>query len=304
MQGLQQFIAFAATARHGGFAAAAREQGVAPSTLAKAVARLEMALGVKLFYRTTRLVTLTPDGERLYERCQRVLAEVDDLQADALGTSATPTGTLRVDLPVFYGKRFVLPLLAGLLRSHPGLHLDARLSDTKSDLIRDGIDLAVRIGHVSDSSLVARRVDEQALVLCASRSYLAERGVPRGLEDLAGHDTIVFRLPTSGRDRPWQFRRDGVPTEVLPHPHLRVNETEGLLEAVKLGLGIGQLPDLLMTDELARGELVELLPEHRPEVMPIHLIYPSRRLLPSRVRAAIEVLSGLSKRRAAQPSVG
>jgi len=298
MQGLQQFIAFAETAKHGGFAAAAREQGVAPSTLAKAVARLEATLGVKLFHRTTRQVTLTPDGERLFQRCQRVLAEVEDLQAEASGSRAEPTGSLRIDLPVFYGKKFVMPLLAQLIRQHPALKLDVRLTDTKVDLIRDGIDLAVRIGRMQDSTLVARRVDQQGLVLCASPIYLKAHGVPRRIEELGKHAAVVFRLPTSGRDRPWQFRQRGTEVELSPAPHVRVNETEGLLEAVKLGTGICQLPDLLVEEELARGELVELLPSCRPEAMPISIVYPSGRLVPSRVRAAIEVLNALRRRSA------
>ncbi len=296
MQGLQQFIAFAETAKHGGFAAAAREQGVAPSTLAKAVGRLEAALGVKLFHRTTRQVTLTPDGERLYQRCQRVLAEVEDLQAEASGSRAMPMGTLRVDLPVYYGKTFVLPLLAGLAAQHPQLRLDVRMTDTQVDLVRDGIDLAVRIGALNDSSLVARRIDRQHLVLCASAAYLARCGTPRRIEDLSAHAAIVFRLPTSGRDRPWQLRQRGQPVALQPAPHVRVNETEGLLAAVKLGLGICQLPDMLAQQELASGELVELLPGCRPEAMPIHIVYPSGRLLPARVRAAIEALSALRHR--------
>lgn len=296
MQGLQQFIAFTETAKHGGFAAAAREQGVAPSTLAKAVARLEEALGVKLFHRTTRQVTLTPDGERLYQRCQRVLAEIDELQAEASGSRAAPMGTLRIDLPVFYGKTFVMPLLADLAARHPALRLDVRLTDTKVDLVRDGIDMAVRIGRLSDSSLVARQVDRQGLLLCASPAYLARHGSPRQIGDLAAHAAVVFRLPTSGRDRPWQLRQQDRDVALAPTAQVRVNETEGLLAAVKLGLGICQLPDLLVQDELARGELVELLPDCRPEPMPIHIVYPSARLLPARVRAALQALDALRQR--------
>lgn len=298
MQGFQQFLAFADTAKHGGFAAAAREQGVAPSTLAKAVGRLEESLGVKLFHRTTRQVTLTPDGERLFERCQRVLAEVEDLQAEAAGTRAAPSGILRVDMPVYYGKRFVMPLLAPLRARFPGLRLDMRLNDVQVDLVRDGIDLAVRIGQLRDSSLVARRVDQQELVLCASPAYLAASGVPRRIEDLSGHATIVFRLPTSGRDRAWQFRQRGVPIEIAPDPSVRVSETEGLLEALKLGMGVGQVPDLLVRDELASGELREVLPSLRPEALPIHLVYPSGRLVPPRVRVALEALEALRQRSA------
>jgi len=296
MQGIQQFIAFAATAKHSSFAAASREQGVAPSTLAKAVLRLERALGVKLFHRTTRQVTLTPDGERLFQRCQRVLAEIEDLQAEASGTRTAPTGTLRVEMPVYYGKRFVMPLLSKLVQHHADLHLDLRLSDMHADLVRNNIDLAVRIGKLQDSTLIARRVDRQDLVMCASPAYLAKQGTPRRIEDLAKHVAIVFRLPTSGRDRPWQLRQRGSAVEINPTSHVRVNETEGLVEALRLGMGLCQLPDLLVADELARGELVEVLPSCRPESMPISLVYPSGRLLPARVRVAIEALEALRQR--------
>ncbi|WP_326539646.1 LysR family transcriptional regulator [Pseudorhodoferax sp.] len=291
--GAQQFLAFAETAKHGGFAAAARRLGQAPSTVAKSVQRLEEGLGLKLFHRTTRQVVLTPDGERLFQRCQRVLTELEDLHADAAGARAAPTGTLRIDLPIYYGKRFVLPLLAGLQQRCPGLQLDVSLTDLQVDLVREGIDLAVRIGHLRDSTLVARRVDSQSLQLCASPGYLATRGTPRRLEDLAQHAAIVFRLPNTGRDRPWQFRRGGRAVELQPHAQLRIGESEGLVEAVKLGMGLCQLPDMLVADAMARGQLVELLPGLRPPPMPIHILHAPGRLLPARVRVAIEALQAL-----------
>jgi LysR family transcriptional regulator for bpeEF and oprC len=298
MQGLQQYIAFSATAQHGGFAAAAREQGVTPSTLAKAVARLESELGVKLFHRTTRQVRLTPDGERLYERCRRVLAEVADLHADALGSRAAPSGLLRINMPVYYGKRFVMPLLVELLRKFPALQLDLRFSDKFADLVLENLDLAVRIGALGDSSLVARKVDQQHLVLCASPRYLAARGTPRRLEDLAGHDAITFRLPTSGRQRPWQFRQRGATVELMPSPRIFINDTESLVDALKTDTGLCQLPDNLVENELRRGELIEVLASCRPEPLPINLVYQSGRLLPARVRAAIEALDALRQRAA------
>ena len=296
MQGLQQYVAFTETAKHGGFASAARELGVTPSTLAKAVGRLEVGLGVKLFHRTTRQVNLTPDGERLFNRCQRVLAEVEDLQAEAAGTRAEPAGTLRIDMPVFYGKRFVMPLLAALQDRHRALRLDLRLTDLQVDLVRDGVDLAVRIGHLRDSTLIAQRVDQQQLVLCASPAYLRAHGTPRRIEDLAAHAAVVFRLPSSGRDRPWQFRQRGKSVEVAPAARVRISETEGLLEALKLGMGLCQVPDMLVQDEMARGELCEVLPSLRPEAMPIHLVHPSGRLMPARVRVAIDALEALRQR--------
>jgi DNA-binding transcriptional LysR family regulator len=296
MKGLQPLIAFAETAKHGNFAAAARELGGAPSTLAKAVARLEATLGVKLFHRTTRQVRLTPDGERLFQRCQRVLSELEDLEAEAAGTRGRPSGTLKIDVPIAYGKRFVLPRLAALVREHPGLQLDVRLDDGYVDLVRDGIDLALRVGHLQDSSLVARPVDRQAMVLCGSPAYIAEHGAPRRLDDLERHVAVVFRMPTSGRNRPWQFRQRGAPVELQPRSRVRINDGEGLVEAVTLGLGLCQLPDYMVADALAEGRLVELLPGLRPEALPISLVWQTGRLLPARVRVAIDALATLGER--------
>jgi DNA-binding transcriptional LysR family regulator len=295
MHGLQQLIAFAETARHGSFAAAARHAGGAPSTLAKSVARLEAGLGVKLFHRTTRQVSLTPDGERLFQRCQRVLEEVETLHAEAAGARAEPTGTLRVDLPITYGKRVVLPVLAELLRRHPALSLELRLQDAHADLVADRVDLAVRIGALRDSSLVARRIDRHAIVLCASPAYLAEHGTPRRIEDLAGHAALTFRMPATGRDRPWQLRQRGAPVELHPQPRVRASEGEGLVRAAALGLGIAQVPDYMAADELASGALVEVLPACRPEPLPVSVVVPSGRLMPARVRAAVDALLALRR---------
>ncbi len=298
MQGLQQFLAFAQTARRGSFAAAARDLGGAPSTLAKSVARLETALGVKLFHRTTRQVTLTADGERLFHRCERVLAEIEDLHADAAGTRAAPSGVLRVDLPIYYGRRFVMPLLAALQRQHPALTLEVRLQDKFADLVREGIDLAVRMGELSDSSLVARRIDWQQLVMVASPAYLKAHGTPRRLEDLAGHKAVAFRLPSSGRSRPWQLRKARRLVELHPEQSVQVSDTEALGTAARLGMGLCQLPDYIVQDELARGTLVQVLPESQPAPMPISAVVPSGRLVPPRVRVLLDALEALRDRTA------
>lgn len=178
MAELQQLLAFSRTARLGSFAAAARELGCAPSTLAKSVARLEEALGVKLFHRTTRQVSLTPDGEHLFRRCERVLSEVEELQAEAAGSRGTVSGTLRLDAPLTYGRRVLMPALARLLHAHPALSLDLRLRDSYADLVGEGLDAAIRVGELRDSSLVARRFDWQHLVMVASPGYLAAHGPP------------------------------------------------------------------------------------------------------------------------------
>jgi LysR family transcriptional regulator, regulator for bpeEF and oprC len=315
MQSLQALAAFAETAKQGHFAAAARELGTAPSTLAKAVGRLEAELGVKLFHRTTRQVRLTPDGERLFERCQRVLGEFEDLRAEAAGARAAPAGTLKIDVPITYGKRFVLPALAALAQAHPGLQLDVRLNDGYVDLVREGLDLAVRVGHLRDSTLVARPIDRQGLVLCASPAYLAAHGTPRRLDDLERHVAVLFRMPTSGRNRPWQFRQRGErgqhealavgdghvdlqgAVERAPRSRVRVNDGEGMIAAALAGMGLCQVPDYLVQDELRSGRLVELLPGLRPLPMPISVVAPTGRLMPARVRAAMEALAAMGSQR-------
>ncbi|WP_157269510.1 LysR family transcriptional regulator [Azohydromonas aeria] len=295
MHGLQQYVAFAETARHGSFAAAARSLGSVPSGVAKAVARLEGELGVRLFHRSTRQVTLTPDGERLYAHCQRLLAEVEELRAQAAGTRLEPSGLLRVDAPVWWGKHRLMPVLAQLMHRYPALRLDLRLQDGFADLVQEGIDLAVRVGRLDDSSLVARRIDTQTLLLCASPAYLAARGTPDGVAALGAHAAIAFRMPSSGRQRPWQFVEDGRAVD-LPPPNVaaRINDGEAMVEAARLGLGLCQVPDYMAAAALARGELVEVLPGCRPPPMPVSVVHPGGRLLPARVRVALEALSALT----------
>jgi DNA-binding transcriptional LysR family regulator len=299
VSGLQQFLAFAQTARCGSFAAAARDLGQAPSTLAKSVARLEAQLGVKLFHRTTRQVSLTPDGERLFRRCERVLAEVEDLRAEAAGTRAVPSGTIRIDAPIAYGRRILMPLLAQLLHRHPQLALDVRLQDAYADLVRDGLDLAIRVGALQDSRLVARRIDWQQLVLVGSPSYLQLRGPPQGIEDLAAHAAVVFRMPSSGRVRPWQLREARRVVELHPAQRVQVNDGDGMVAAARQGLGLMQIPDYMVEDELADGSLVEILAARRPPPMPISAVLPSARLVPPRVRLLLDALQGLRERRSA-----
>ena len=295
MHTLQQLLAFGESAKHRSFARAAHGLGCAPSTLAKSVARLEQSLGVKLFHRTTRQVTLTPDGEALYARCQRVLAEVEDLQAAAAVTRSQVGGSLRIDMPSSFGRKFVVPLLAQLARQHPALEFDLRLSDTHIDIIKEGVDLTIRIGELQDSGLVARRFYSQTLKLCASPAHIERHGRPRTLADLASHPAVAFRMPGTGRDRPWQFSRNGTPISQPVHSRVRIGEGEAMVQAAIGGMGVIQVPDYIAQDALDRGELVELLPTMRPPAMPISAVYASQRLLPPRVRVVLEALSGLAR---------
>jgi DNA-binding transcriptional LysR family regulator len=290
MHGLQSLLAFSETAKRGGFAAAARELGSAPSTLAKAVGRLEASLGLRLFHRTTRHVSLTSDGERLFERCQRVLAELEEMQSEASGARAEPSGTLRIEMPIVFGRKVVLPVLAALVERHPDLSIDARLSDAYADLVKDRLDIAIRIGELNDSTLVARPFASQQLIVVGAPAYLERAGTPRTLDDLAAHRHIVFRLPSRGVDRPQQFSVKGRSVSRQPPPGLRFNDGEAMVAAAALGLGLTQVPDYMAVDAIASKRLVEVLKGFRPPAMPIQAVMPANRMVPARVRAVLDAL--------------
>jgi DNA-binding transcriptional LysR family regulator len=304
MHGLQPLIAFAETAKRGNFAAASREIGCTPSTLAKAVARLEARLGVRLFHRTTRQVTLTDEGQRLFARCQRVLAELELLREEASGTREEPAGTLRIDMPVTFGRVVMLPLLARLVQQHPHLSIDARFTDAYVDLVKEGIDVAIRTGSLKDSTLVAREFTRQELLLFAAPSYLARMGTPGSVAELSDHTAVLFRVPSTGKDRPWHLRSNGRNLICMPPSRVRVDDGDAIVRAAILGLGIGQVPHYMVTEALARGELVELLPEMRPPAMPIAAVMPSGRMVPPRVRALLELIASSTDAFPAAPMLG
>jgi DNA-binding transcriptional LysR family regulator len=283
--------AFAAAARQRSFARAARELGLSPSAVAKSVLRLEQQLRLRLFQRTTRRVALTQEGEEFYARCRRVLDELADLSLVAAEVARAPAGTLRIDAPITYGKRVVLPLAALLAQKYPELRLDIRLSDQFSDVVGSGMDAVIRVGEVADARLVARRIDRQQLAVYGSPRYLARRGRPRRPADIAAHDCVVFQMPTSGRYRRWEFLARGQPVVMHPEPRHAINDGEGLVSAVQAGLGLAQLPDLIAEDAVRAGALEEVLASYRPKPMPISIVFPTSRHMPPRLRVFIDALA-------------
>jgi len=290
MAGLQAFMAFSETAKHGGFAGAARELGVSPSAVAKNVARLESDLGLRLFHRTTRKVALTSEGHELFERCRRIVEEIEALRDDAAGARAEPSGTLRLNVPITFGKRAVVPKLAELVRRHPKIALDVSFTDRYADLVSEGLDASIRVGPLADSTLVARPFASQAMIVCGSPSYLREHGAPRNPEALARHRCLVSRMPTSRRLRPWRFARDGQGVEVVPPPSVVMDDGEAMVAAAVASMGLVQVPDYMADEALARGKLVEVLKRFRPQAMPIALVYPSARRVTPRLKALIAAL--------------
>lgn len=290
MTGVQTFLAFAVTVKRGSFAEAARELGLSASAVAKSVGRLEVDLGLRLFHRTTRRVTLTSEGREVYERCRRIVDEIEALRDDASGARAEPSGTLRLNAPIVLGRQVVVPALAVLVRRYPKIALEVGFSDRYVDLIGEGLDAVVRIGHLRDSTLVARRISEQTLIVIAAPRYLETRDVPKTPADLAAHLCLVFRNPSTGRARSWQFH-DHRPFEFVPASPVVMNDGEALVAAVAEGMGLIQVPEYMAADELRRGRVVEVLKRYRPPALPISLVYPSTRRVTPRLRALVEALT-------------
>lgn len=302
MTGLQALAAFTETARHGGFAAAARALGLSPSAVAKSVQRFERDVGLRLFHRTTRQVSLTADGRELFARCERIVEELDALRAQAEGVRGEPAGRLRIDVPSTLGRLEVVPLLAQLRARHPKLQFDVSFSDRYVDLFKDSIDAAVRVGALADSTLTARPLGEQALLVVASPRYLRKAGAPQRPGDVERHACLLFRNPSSGRLRPWQFRDGRRAVEVVPPPLAVFNDGEALVAAAAEGMGIAQVPDNMARAALRGRALVEVLQGYRPKPTPISLVYPSGRHVPPRLRVLIDLLAGTGlNREAAAP---
>ncbi len=292
MSSVQSLLVFSEAAKQGSFAGAARELGLSPSAVVKSVARLEEALQVRLFQRTTRKVQLTQAGEALFGRCQKVLSEFAELQTTAANVSQEVTGVLRVDLPVTYGRQVVLPILARLAENHPGLGLDVRLSDSYNDVIAGGFDAVVRIGGAAkDSRLIGRVFDSERLGAYASPDYLERRGRPKDIASLAGHECLRYRLPNTGRNRPMQFRVSGKFIELNPECKYASNDGEALVLAASAGLGVVQAPRYLAAAALSAGSLSEILARFEPPPLPIAVVFPSKRQMPARLRLFIDALT-------------
>jgi LysR family transcriptional regulator, regulator for bpeEF and oprC len=289
--GVQAFLAFAETVKRGSFAEAARELGLSASAVAKSVGRLEVDLGLRLFHRTTRRVALTSEGRELYERCKRIVGEIEALRDDASGARAEPSGTLRLNAPLVLGRTLVVPALGALVRRYPKIALEVGFSDLYIDPVAEGLDAIVRIGHLSDSTLVARHIGDQTLVVVAAPRYLKPRTLPKNPANLARHVCLVFRIPSTGRPRPWQFRDGRGLVEFLPTSPVVMNDGEALVAAAAAGMGLIQVPEYMTVDEKRRGRVVEVLKRYRPPPLPISLVYPSARGVTPRLRALIEALT-------------
>lgn len=282
---------FARVAALGSFSAAARALGMSQTMTTKHVGALEDRLGTKLFYRTTRRMTLTEAGQRYLEACERILAEIEEADAAAAADRVEARGRLRLNVPLSFGVREIAPALADFARHHPAVVVDLGLSDRYVDLVEEGWDLAVRIGRLADSSLVARRLAPCHLRVCAAPAYLEARGAPRTIAELSGHNCMGYTLPSViGADR-WAFGRAG--EIIVPITgNLRANNGDALVAAAIVGQGLIYQPTFLVGDAIRAGRLVPIELDHPViELLDVHAVLPSGRQPPAKVRAFIDFLA-------------
>jgi DNA-binding transcriptional LysR family regulator len=284
--------AFVAVADLQGFAPAARKLGLSPSGVTRLVAALEERLGARLLQRTTRQVTLTDAGARYLERARRILADVEEAESSAEGEQTRPGGRLVVSAPNGFGRLHVSPVMSAYLKRYPEVSADLRLSDRMINLVEEGVDLAVRIGHLPDSTLVGRHVGEMRRIVVASKDYLKRRGEPQRPADIAAHDTIQFGAMTASPD--WRFVEDGGEFRITCTPRFSTNSSDAAVHYAEAGGGLTRLMAYQAAESLKAGRLKIVLAKFEQPPLPIHIVYPTSRLLSAKVRTFIDLVTEIS----------
>jgi len=275
----------------GSFSRAASDLGIGQPSASKVLAQLEKRLGARLLHRSTRGVSPTEIGALFYEKCLLILHHVEEADTVAALMQAQMQGAIRISTSVAFGRRVLTPRIIRFMRSHPRIHIDMSFEDRYVDLVAQGVDLAIRMGRLADSTLGARYLGYNPWVVAASPAYLRQRGVPRAPEELAEHDALIYS--TVQGDARWPFStQDGQLRSVDVHGPLRSNNLSTLLLAARSDMGIAALPCYVAHDALASGALVEVLAAFTLPAQEIHAVYPSTRLVPAKVTALIDWLLG------------
>ncbi len=273
----------------GSFSAVATELDTSQPTVSRQVAALEAYLGARLLTRTTRALTLTQEGQDFYDYAKRAVDAVIEAEDAVRLRRARVTGLLRLACPVVFGRLHVAPRLARFLNRYPEVSVELIMNDGFTDLVEEGIDLAIRVGEIADPALVARRVGITRRLTAASPDYLAAKGEPAHPLELSLHDCIVYTRLATGNE--WIFGSKERPVAVTVGGRYRANNSEGVREGIISGLGIGVVPNWILRDEIERGLAKIILRAFEPVPLPIHAVYPSRRFVPAKVRAMIDYLA-------------
>ncbi len=295
MEDFAAISAFVRVVEAKSFAAAAAQLGMTPSGVSRAVSRLEERLGARLLFRSTRSLRLTDDGAAFHSRCKEILADLAEATEALNYANRKPTGKLRVGISLAVGRAAVIPRLDEFERRYPDIRLELSMSDSPADLNEEGIDCAIRVGQLEDSSLIARKIGYLRNVVCASPDYLAKYGAPRSIEDLKQHRCINYVYP-NGRPRQWQFETPSGQVSVDVEAHLLINDGESVIQAAAAGLGITQAPHMLVACMLDKGMLELVMTDTISTGKPVWIVYPQKKHLSARVQAFIEWVRELFER--------
>ena len=295
MDRFMEMRVFAAVVDAGSFVKAADSLDMSKAAVSRIVADLEARLSVRLLHRTTRRQSLTAEGEVFHVRSKELLAAVDEAEAEVTERSGRAVGILKVSAPVSFGVLHLGPLWADFMAQHPDVQLEVNLSDRMVDVVEEGIDVAVRIARLRNSTLVSRQLSSTRLVLCASERYLTKRGTPQHPEDLAQHDVVAYSLLAMGDT--WEFEGPVGPVSVRVNPRMRTNSGDTCRAVALRHEGIILQPTFMVQEDLRSGDLVELLPQFRSVELGIYAVYPTRKHVLPKVRLLIDYLaSALAKK--------
>ena len=295
MDRIDLFRIFARVVESASFTRAASLLGIPRSSVSAAVQELEGRVGARLLHRTTRKVSLTQDGAAFYERCVRLVADVEEAET-LFRSAATPTGRLRFDVPGRIGRLVVAPALPAFLDSYPEIDIELGVTDRAINLVEDSVDCVLRVGPLSDSGLIARPIGELDLINVASPAYLERHGVPAGPDVLDAHWAVSYASPSSGRVAPWEWRDGGEIRTCSMRSRVTVNSAEAYIACCIAGLGLIQIPAYDVRPQLTAGTLVEVMAGHRAAPMPMTLLYPHRQHLSRRLQVFADWLDALLRR--------
>ena len=297
MDQIQAMRIFVRVVEAGTFTRAADSLNLPKATVTKHVQALEERLRVKLLNRTTRRVTVTPDGAAYYDRTVRLLTDLDDIEASMTNARANPRGRLRIDVGTSVAQLLIIPHLAEFHARYPDIQVDLGVSDRTVDLIGDNVDCVIRGGELSDQSLVARRIGNLEFITAAAPAYLERKGTPtHPLEIEEKHASVIYFSPQSGRHYPLEFRRWDESIDITGPYQLSVNEANAYVTSIVAGLGIGQITSWQAQRYLASGALVQLLPDWTQPLLPVYVVYPPNRHLSAKVRAFVDWAAELFQR--------
>ncbi len=287
MDQLHLINVFVAVVDAEGLAGAARKLGVSPPAVTRAINELESQLGVRLLTRTTRVVRVTETGARYADDCRRILAELAQANASVAGMHSAPSGRLTLTAPVLFGAKFVTPIVTEYLRRYPGVNASCWFLDRVVNMVDEGMDVAVRIGELPDSSMQAVRVGRVRRVICGAPAYLRQRGVPRFPEDLAAHDIVAAGAVAPGAE--WRLLRDGAPCVVKLQPRMISTTNDAALAAAVGGFGLTRLLSYQVADQLRDGQLETVLGDFEPAALPVHLVHREGRHASQKARAFLDL---------------